>query len=69
VLQGVSDMFEMKLLEPRTTTNARNLGDDGEGEGEDGDVKEVGRGKIVFIGRGVDDGLKRAFSSYLGLDA
>jgi len=54
VLQGVADLFELKLLD---------------GGSEDGNSLEQGggNGKIVFIGKGLNESLRIALSDYLEL--
>lgn len=57
VVQGVTDIFEMKELVP----DQRRGDGKAEGKGE-----EMG-GKLVFIGRGIGPGLISAFKQYIGI--
>ncbi|KAK8858663.1 hypothetical protein IAR55_002892 [Kwoniella newhampshirensis] len=57
VLQGVEDLFELKAV-PAAMEDAE--------EGGSGSVSD--NGKVVFIGRGVGEGLKARFIQYVGLE-
>lgn len=52
VVQGVTDIFEMKEVPPSSATSANG--------------SDMG-GKLVFIGRGVGEELQTAFNTFVGI--